>query len=601
VTKAQFRKKIDAEIKRLTQSSYGSKAQALTHIAVREQLGLDDDDALAACQIGIHSDSGIAAFWVDESGRRVVLAVALSASRSSPPSKKSKTGPAEVVRSFVRASASRTPAATQDETVAGAMTDLGRLRSVEPDYPITCYVVTLAAFPKVARKEAEVQSAHLDGIELVPLGEDELKRLFEEHESRDATPLREVVDLELKEHFLFEQTPGSPKTLVAVVNGKRLAELVNQFRYRLFQRNVRYYLRGQARYNKAIARQLKTGTGREEFWYFNNGIAIVCDQLALNDSTAQLTNMQIVNGAQTTATLGEHLAELQDDSSPAYVLVRVVESADEDLQYRITLYNNQQTAVKDRDLQSNDPNQDRLQVEFDALDPPWFYERKRGEWNARVADDEALLERYGKGAQARRIDNEQAAQAAYAFYFDPAKARARKTLLFRGQSDDGYYEELFNSDTTARWLLLPYRLSEHVVEQKRKYMKQIRDINPKRASAAQNKQLRREWLKFADQFVLGAMGFYITQRVTINESILKKLLSDVETVASHLYPLAVRDLGFHFDRMRREYRSREEPLVAANYVKQYWADARLDLEAEWEARIAEGEDPLAGIPALTKS
>ncbi len=77
--------------------------------------------------------------------------------------------------------------------------------------------------------------------------------------------------------------------------------------------------------------------------------------------------------------------------------------------------------MRDRDLMSNDRHQDRLQGEFNHLRPPWFYERERGEWDA-LARGARTRQRYGRPA--RRVDNETAAQAGYAFYFDPADARA---------------------------------------------------------------------------------------------------------------------------------------------------------------------------------
>ena len=78
--------------------------------------------------------------------------------------------------------------------------------------------------------------------------------------------------------------------------------------------------------------------------------------------------MQIVNGCQTTTTLGEHLEILRNEPA-VHVLVRIIESDDEALQRDITLYNNRQNAVRDRDLLSNDYQQDRLHEEFKALRP----------------------------------------------------------------------------------------------------------------------------------------------------------------------------------------------------------------------------------------
>src|SRR5262249_14370876 len=156
----------------------------------------------------------------------------------------------------------------------------------------------------------------------------------------------------------------------------------------------------------------------------------------------------------------------------------------------------------DRDLQSNDPNQDRLHNEFLARHPAWFYERKRGEWNALTARDAALKKKVSKN----RIDNEKAAQAAYALYFDAAKARADKKNLFQTKKDGGYYEDIFNDATTTAWLLVPFRIADYIASEKNTFLRSIRDIDPKKATVEQSRLLTRQWVKFADQYILGAIG-----------------------------------------------------------------------------------------------
>ena len=111
------------------------------------------------------------------------------------------------------------------------------------------------------------------------------------------------------------------------------------------------------------------------------------------------------------------------------------------------------------------------------------------------------------------ISNEKAAQAAYAFHYDPGEARARKRFLFvtRREDPNGFYELLFNRTTTPQWLLLPYRVNEFVTERKRDHLQRIREAEKKptnRRSVADKLALQRGWISFGDQVLAGAIGFY---------------------------------------------------------------------------------------------
>jgi hypothetical protein len=147
---------------------------------------------------------------------------------------------------------------------------------------------------------------------------------------------------------------------------------------RLVARNIRYEL------GKSIGRQIRATyeDSPHDFWYFHNGITVVCDDFQERDRKATLTNPSVINGAQTLYAISHSSA----DTSPARVSTRVIvrhpgrgESAEDDLWLqKIIRAVNTQNRVLEPDFRSNEPEQVLLQQRFREMRV--FYERKQGEW-----------------------------------------------------------------------------------------------------------------------------------------------------------------------------------------------------------------------------
>ena len=106
--------------------------------------------------------------------------------------------------------------------------------------------------------------------------------------------------------------------------------------YELFQENIREYL-GTQGINNGIIRTLKDKNDRENFFYYNNGITIICENCdKLKDYEKdhkniygfKLKNPQIVNGCQTVNSIAEVLShyspdKIKEEFSKTFVLVKV--------------------------------------------------------------------------------------------------------------------------------------------------------------------------------------------------------------------------------------------------------------------------------------
>lgn len=139
----------------------------------------------------------------------------------------------------------------------------------------------------------------------------------------------------------------------------------------LFRKNVRNFL-GQNHANNGMRKTLTEYP--DGFWYFNNGITMLCDRadLRVEGNYVEVENVQIVNGCQTTKSIGKLTREVQGE-----VLVRIVESKDNEFAARLTLFQNTFNPVKNRDLKSNDIVQIRLSRELARRG--YYFEIKRGQ------------------------------------------------------------------------------------------------------------------------------------------------------------------------------------------------------------------------------
>lgn len=585
VTKKEFRKLLNTEVATLEEELLPSVDQAFAAYALQLLFDMDRDDAIEAADAATDAEGPFAAISYDSTERRVIAAAAAYSRSGDQP---------------------------DDDLVSDVSDGWESLRDSRllgvPPSEITTTRVTLAListgeWSAKAQKLAEDAQAKLPTrvrLELFGLAD-----LLEAEHGRaskdDFTPINE--DIKVKEHFKYER-PGRPAAYVAVVSGAELAELERKYRYQLFERNVRYWL-GKKLVNEGIGNTLRDPAGRADFWYFNNGITMVCDSVDIDAGVATVTNVQIVNGCQTTSTLGVNRDVLVEDPS-ADVLVRFVATESDELKNSITRYTNKQNAVAARDLMGNDEEQAKLQRKFDKLDPPWFYERKAGAWKA-------LTPSQRKRYNGRRIDNQRAAQAALSFFDDPGLARARKRYLFVSVDEDsnGLYERVFPPTTSTTRVLLPFRVYQYVDAQRAKYQKQLRPVQKKyegqdldalkkegRVPPKDLAVLSREWIKFANEYFVGTVGWLTAQRINVsNDKQLKRLLDapEFDDYVAAIYVVAAGNLRQYFRKTENE----QQVFSAANWVKGNWDDCREALANEWYDVSELGEaDPLAGVPLL---
>ena len=150
-----------------------------------------------------------------------------------------------------------------------------------------------------------------------------------------------------------------------------IGEWYKQYGNRLFAKNIRYY-KGSTEVNQGIKEVLKTEP--DKFFYYNNGIKILCKKITKkaaystdrNTGLFVLEGVSLVNGAQTTGTIGTVYAETPELLSTACVYIQMIDlgESNEGQASQITKLSNTQNRIEGKDFASLDPNQERLRMEL---------------------------------------------------------------------------------------------------------------------------------------------------------------------------------------------------------------------------------------------
>jgi hypothetical protein len=144
-----------------------------------------------------------------------------------------------------------------------------------------------------------------------------------------------------------------------------------KFGQSLTARNLRRF-RGSTDVNDGIARTL-TGSP-DRFWYFNNGITILCEKLQKkplggtrrNTGVFVCEGASVVNGAQTVGSIVQAAQNNSETLQNARVLVRLIslENCPPEFGTELTRAANTQNRIEKRDFAALDPQQQRLKTDL---------------------------------------------------------------------------------------------------------------------------------------------------------------------------------------------------------------------------------------------
>ncbi len=196
------------------------------------------------------------------------------------------------------------------------------------------------------------------------------------------------------------QTDSALESYLMIVPGPQLAAIYDRWGARLLEANVRSFLQARAKTNKGIQKTIKDEP--ELFFPYNNGLSATADEVncvRTDDglAIASISNLQIVNGAQTTGSIHTALKAAKEQLQQVFVQMKltvVPPERSEDIVPKISEFANTQNKVNAADFFSNHPFHIRIEQfsrdviftarEGERHDSKWFYERSRGQFiNAR--------------------------------------------------------------------------------------------------------------------------------------------------------------------------------------------------------------------------
>lgn len=168
---------------------------------------------------------------------------------------------------------------------------------------------------------------------------------------------------------------------------------------RIYEKNVRRFLGGRGKVNKAMQDTLRDAPGR--FGLYNNGITIVVHGYEQANGRVNLSEPYIVNGCQTTRTIWEvfhnklsaggtgvnpETEAWKAKASDGVVVAKIVKVGDsgEKLLQAITRYTNSQNAIREKDFLALTSDFKTWQNEL-AAGYDLYLEIQRGGWDSQKA------------------------------------------------------------------------------------------------------------------------------------------------------------------------------------------------------------------------
>jgi hypothetical protein len=409
----------------------------------------DDETQAVKALAGGSKDKGIDAILVDDDAKVVVLAQGKY---------RAKSGRKNEHRADVTSFAQLACDLTGDkETFRSLCDDLlpeteqrltkARHRILKDHYRVQLYYVTLGRCSVSLVKEAESIVRGADSPSMINfLDAARVLLLLSDYMDGVAPPVPSL-DLEMetgsgaeiKGIFHRYDHTTDIESWVFSMTARSVADLYAQSGNRLFARNVRGFL-GSTEINRGMETTLKKEP--EHFWYYNNGITIVCDEAEKASSHGRdilrVTNPQVINGQQTTRTLAR-FAEQGTRASVSVRVIRVPRNGNgppdhfELLVSQIVSATNWQNAIRPSDLMSNDRRQIEIERQL----------RKLGYWYIRKRQNKSEARRAAGNQRYYLISKEALAQAVAACELDPAVVREGKEGLF----EERLYSQVFpNAD-----------------------------------------------------------------------------------------------------------------------------------------------------------
>lgn len=217
---------------------------------------------------------------------------------------------------------------------------------------------------------------------------------------------------------------SSADGIMVNMSSNSLIKMFNKYKDEgLLDMNIRKYVKNKM-VDDGIKRTLDKD--RSNFWFFNNGIIIACDDYYVDGNTVKIRGFSIVNSGQTTNRIGNYKGSNHEEFFiPCKIIC--INNKNKNLFSKVAETTNSQKPIYPRDLKANSPEMKMLQSWLDKENI--YLEIKRGE---------------KKKNKKYKIKNDELGQLILSFvYQQPGTARSGKKTIF---DNNNYYNKLYKQN-----------------------------------------------------------------------------------------------------------------------------------------------------------
>ncbi len=251
--------------------------------------------------------------------------------------------------------------------------------ALDDDYTICFELITASGLTDAAKADFERFSAELSesrtlNAELVLVDKDTLEARYDEAVNANRPYINHEFTLEDGKYI--DINIAGTRAVIAAVTLRDCLKIPGIRDGSLFRKNVRQSLGSGNKVNKDIARTIRNNPG--EFFFLHNGITAICSSLDIDGGIMTVKDLNVVNGCQSLTTI-YNSSEAVKNAGVSYVMFRFYEIADSRRADVISTSTNSQSAVKARDMRSNDKYVLAMKKSYEHYFTDGYFITKRGE------------------------------------------------------------------------------------------------------------------------------------------------------------------------------------------------------------------------------
>lgn len=255
--------------------------------------------------------------------------------------------------------------------------------ALDDDYEVSFELIATGGLTESAKHDLEAFQQELAKLSegevfnatIHVIDDEELRRRYDYALESDNPSISYKLNL-AGSKYMYHEIAGTPVLVVALP----LKDCINLPGIKdgtLFQKNVRQSLGSSNTVNKGI-RNTIIGDKRSDFFFFHNGVTALCSKMELNGDMLSLWGLSVVNGCQSLNTILS-CSETVKKANDLFILFRFYEIPQRDRADKISISTNSQSAVKARDLRSNDKRVLSIKKAYELKYPSGYFISKRGE------------------------------------------------------------------------------------------------------------------------------------------------------------------------------------------------------------------------------